>query len=48
MVAAHGNSLRAIVMEIESLSREEVLELEIATGEPLIYTYEEGTYHKDD
>jgi 2,3-bisphosphoglycerate-dependent phosphoglycerate mutase len=36
-VCAHGNSLRAIVMFLDNLSKEEVLELEIATGVPLIY-----------
>lgn len=37
LVAAHGNSLRAIVMHIEKLSREQVLELNLATGVPLVY-----------
>lgn len=39
LVSAHGNSLRSIVMEIENLSEAQVLELEIPTGEPLLYTY---------
>lgn len=38
LVAAHGNSLRALVMKLENLSPEEILEREIATGEPIIYT----------
>jgi 2,3-bisphosphoglycerate-dependent phosphoglycerate mutase len=37
LVAAHGNSLRALVMELEHLSREQVLELNIPTGAPLLY-----------
>jgi len=37
LVAAHGNSLRALVMELERLSREQVLELNIPTGAPLLY-----------
>jgi 2,3-bisphosphoglycerate-dependent phosphoglycerate mutase len=37
LVAAHGNSLRALVMELEQLSREQVLELNIPTGAPLFY-----------
>ncbi|MDG2307334.1 MAG: 2,3-bisphosphoglycerate-dependent phosphoglycerate mutase [Candidatus Binatia bacterium] len=37
LVAAHGNSLRSIVMELEKLTREQVLELNIATGVPLVY-----------
>jgi len=42
IIAAHGNSLRALVMELEGLSREEVLQLNIATGKPIIYTIGEG------
>jgi 2,3-bisphosphoglycerate-dependent phosphoglycerate mutase len=37
LVAAHGNSLRSIVMDLERLTREQVLELNIATGVPIVY-----------
>jgi len=37
LVVAHGNSLRSLVMHLEHLSREEVLELNIPTGAPLLY-----------
>ncbi len=37
IVAAHGNSLRSIVMHLDRLTREQVLELNIATGVPLVY-----------
>jgi 2,3-bisphosphoglycerate-dependent phosphoglycerate mutase len=37
LVAAHGNSLRSIVMDLERLTRDQVLELNIATGVPLVY-----------
>lgn len=37
LVAAHGNSLRSIVMELEGLSEQQVLELNLATGVPLVY-----------
>ena len=37
IVAAHGNSLRSIVMHLDDLSKEEVLELNIATGVPIVY-----------
>jgi len=37
LIAAHGNSLRALVMELEQLSREQVLDLNIPTGAPLLY-----------
>ena len=37
LIAAHGNSLRALVMAIEGLTPEEILKREIGTGEPTIY-----------
>ncbi len=37
LVAAHGNSLRALVMHLDQLDREQVLKLEIPTGAPLLY-----------
>ncbi|HZY52836.1 MAG TPA: 2,3-bisphosphoglycerate-dependent phosphoglycerate mutase [Reyranella sp.] len=37
LVAAHGNSLRSMVMAIEALTPEEILKRELATGEPVIY-----------
>jgi 2,3-bisphosphoglycerate-dependent phosphoglycerate mutase len=37
LVAAHGNSLRSIVMSIEQLTPEQILKREIATGEPVVY-----------
>ena len=37
LVGAHGNSLRAIVMHIEHLTPAEILEVNLATGVPLIY-----------
>ena len=37
LVVAHGNSLRSIVMHLDHLTKEQVLELNIATGAPIIY-----------
>jgi 2,3-bisphosphoglycerate-dependent phosphoglycerate mutase len=37
LVAAHGNSLRALVMVLERLSPEQILKREIGTGVPIIY-----------
>ena len=37
LVVAHGNSLRALVMHLDRLTREQVLKLEIPTGVPLLY-----------
>ena len=42
LVAAHGNSLRALVMELENISQDEIVKLEIATGDPLTYECTEG------
>ena len=39
LVSAHGNSLRSIVMHIESISPEDIVSLEIATGTPRFYDY---------
>jgi len=37
LVAAHGNSLRSIIMHLDGLTREEVLSLELGTGVPIVY-----------
>ncbi|WP_336056173.1 2,3-bisphosphoglycerate-dependent phosphoglycerate mutase [Nitratireductor sp. CH_MIT9313-5] len=37
LVAAHGNSLRSLVMVLDNLSGEEIVKKEIATGVPAIY-----------
>jgi 2,3-bisphosphoglycerate-dependent phosphoglycerate mutase len=37
IIAAHGNSLRALVMVLEKLSSEGILKREISTGVPIIY-----------
>lgn len=37
LIAAHGNSLRSLVMELDQLTKEQVIKLEIATGDPIYY-----------
>lgn len=37
LVAAHGNSLRALIMALEGVSGEEIVKLELATGVPIVY-----------
>ena len=37
LVAAHGNSLRALIMVLEKLTPEQILKRELATGAPVIY-----------
>lgn len=41
IIAAHGNSLRALVKYLDQLSEAEILELNIPTGVPLIYEFDE-------
>jgi len=45
LVSAHGNSLRALVMHIEGLSPEEILQREIATGQPISYQFSNGKFN---
>ncbi len=42
LVAAHGNSLRALVMQLDGLSEKQIVKEEIATGDPLIYKLDEN------
>lgn len=37
LVAAHGNSLRSIMMDLDGLDQDEVVKLELETGVPIIY-----------
>jgi 2,3-bisphosphoglycerate-dependent phosphoglycerate mutase len=47
LVAAHGNSLRSMVMAIEQLTPEEILKRELGTGEPVVYRITKGGKLKD-
>ncbi len=42
LISAHGNSLRAIVMELDKLSQAEVLELNIPNAVPIVYKIDES------
>lgn len=42
LITAHGNSLRALVMYLDKLSEQEVMELNIPTGVPLVYELEDN------
>jgi len=42
LIAAHGNSLRALVMYLDGLSEKEVVELNIPTGIPLVYELDDA------
>ena len=47
LVAAHGNSLRALIMKIESISPLEIVKLEIETGKPIYFSFEDGKVARD-
>ena len=40
LVAAHGNSLRALVKEIEEINNDEIVKVEIPTGVPWVYDFD--------
>ena len=42
LIAAHGNSLRALVKYLDEISEEEIVELNIPTGMPLVYELDES------
>jgi 2,3-bisphosphoglycerate-dependent phosphoglycerate mutase len=47
LVVAHGNSLRALVKHLQGLTDDEVVELNIPTGEPLIYELDDSFQPRD-
>ena len=47
LISAHGNSLRSIVMFLDNLSKDQVVHLELSTGEPILYTFTGDTWRKD-
>jgi 2,3-bisphosphoglycerate-dependent phosphoglycerate mutase len=42
IIAAHGNSLRALIMHLEKLSEQEILDRELATAAPQLYRLSEA------
>jgi len=42
LVVAHGNSLRSIVMSLDKMNEQQVLELNIPTGIPLVYEFDDN------
>ena len=47
LIAAHGNSLRSLIMDLDSISSEEIVNLEIPTGAPIQYIFnEDGSVNK--
>ena len=43
IIAAHGNSLRALVKHLSGISDADITDLEIPTGQPIIYDFDGGT-----
>jgi 2,3-bisphosphoglycerate-dependent phosphoglycerate mutase len=41
IIAAHGNSLRALTKYIENISDADIMDVEMATGEPVVYTFDD-------
>ena len=46
LICAHGNSLRALVMHIEKISPEDIVKIEIATGEPIFYKFQNKEFFR--
>lgn len=42
LVSAHGNSLRSIVMHLDKLTKEQVLNLNLGTGVPIVYEFDKN------
>ena len=40
IVSAHGNSLRALVKHLSQISDTDILDLEIPTGQPIVYDFD--------
>jgi len=47
LISAHGNSLRALVKYLEDISEEDIVKLEIGTGEPIVYKFTNGKFIKE-
>ncbi|PWN94715.1 phosphoglycerate mutase [Tilletiopsis washingtonensis] len=42
LIAAHGNSLRAMIMQLENLTGEQIVATELATGVPIVYKLDDA------
>ena len=47
VIAAHGNSLRALVKHLSGISDDDITEFEIPTGVPILYTLDKGLHATD-
>lgn len=44
LIVAHGNSLRALVKHLDNVSDEDIVDLDIPTGVPLVYEFDDNTH----
>ena len=42
LIAAHGNSLRALIMQLDNISQEDIVKLEIPTGAPIHFSFDDN------
>ncbi len=42
LISAHGNSLRSIIMHIEQMTPQQIIDYELATGTPHVYTFDKA------
>jgi 2,3-bisphosphoglycerate-dependent phosphoglycerate mutase len=47
IISAHGNSLRALVKHLDGISNEEIPSVNIPTGRPLVYEFDQEMNVKD-
>jgi 2,3-bisphosphoglycerate-dependent phosphoglycerate mutase len=47
LISAHGNSLRSIIMHIEQMTPQQIIDYELATGTPHLYTFDDDLRLKD-
>jgi 2,3-bisphosphoglycerate-dependent phosphoglycerate mutase len=41
LITAHGHSIRALVKTLENFSNDEIMEVNISTGVPFVYEFDE-------
>ena len=46
LICAHGNSLRSIIMDLDKMTKEEIIHFELTTGIPVMYDYKNGKFEK--
>ena len=47
LIAAHGNSLRALILFLEKMTPEQIMKVNLPTGVPLVYRFDETLVLKE-